>query len=299
MMQKDLSAYLRSCNTDKRVCGVCVENDILLALEHFAAQAKCRVGIGVGQESFPFHAVRKARRFSEIVFVGNVKQSGQDVMQTPEPERKLVEMLVDGSIDAAVRGTISAGKTLHQLKQQTGSRHICRSALLSTSDQKQFFLLPVGIDEGLSTQERAHIVTKTAGLLTALGVAPRVGVLSGGRSEDKGRAEFVDLTLESAEILTTQLNKAGIEATNYNILIEDAARSSNVIVAPDGVIGNLIFRTIVFLGGGKGHGAPLFGTTHAFVDTSRSGVAFVDGIIMASALHNLARNRLGNMPTLG
>jgi predicted methyltransferase MtxX (methanogen marker protein 4) len=150
-------------------------------------------------------------------------------------------------------------------------------------------LLPVGIDEGTSLSERAHLIMKTAKLLSALNVAPTVGVLSGGRSEDKGRTEAVDLTLANAEALTKQLHSAGIHVTNYNILIEDAAKSSNILVAPDGVTGNLIFRTLIFLGGGKGHGAPFFGIPYTFVDTSRSGAAFGDAIIMAGALSNLAQ----------
>ncbi|MGZ4885872.1 MAG: methanogenesis marker protein Mmp4/MtxX, partial [Halobacteriota archaeon] len=121
-----------------------------------------------------------------------------------------------------------------------------------------------------------------------LGVAPTVGVLSGGRSEDEGRTEAVDATLASAEALTNQLQNVGIDATNYNILIEDAVRSSNILVAPDGIIGNLIFRTLIFLGGGKGHGAPFFGIPYTFVDTSRSGASFADAILIASALSNLA-----------
>jgi putative methanogen marker protein 4 len=200
-------------------------------------------------------------------------------------------MLVNGTIDAAVRGTISAQTTLQQLKQQTGAKQMCRAALLSTSDARQFFLIPVGIDEGTSMSERAHIVTKTAELLRALGVAPTVGVLSGGRSEDKGRNAAVDLTLASAEALTKQLHNINLDATNYNILIEDAVQSSNILVAPDGITANLIFRTLIFLGGGKGHGAPFFGIPFTFVDTSRSGAAFTDAIIIACALNNLAQRR--------
>jgi putative methanogen marker protein 4 len=233
--------------------------------------------------------VARAGRFSDVVLVGHVKRAGRDVVKTPEPEQKLVEMLVDGAIDAAVRGTISAQKTLQHLKLQIGARHMCRSALLSTAAGKQFFLLPVGIDEGTSTIARAHLVTETAQLLTALNVRPKVGVLSGGRSEDKGRTEAVDRTLASAEALTEQLRSAGLDATNYNILIEDATESSNILVAPDGVSGNLIFRTLVFLGDGKGHGAPFFGIPYTFVDTSRAGAAFGDAIIMAGALSNLAQ----------
>ena len=264
--------------------------DILRKLERCAAQSRSRVGIGVGNaNSGLMRGVARAGRFSDVVLVGHVKRAGRDVVKTPEPEQKLVEMLVDGAIDAAVRGTISAQKTLQHLKLQIGARHMCRSALLSTAAGKQFFLLPVGIDEGTSTIARAHLVTETAHLLTALNVRPKVGVLSGGRSEDKGRTEAVDRTLASAEALTEQLRSAGLDATNYNILIEDATESSNILVAPDGVSGNLIFRTLVFLGDGKGHGAPFFGIPYTFVDTSRSGAAFGDAIIMAGALSNLAQ----------
>ncbi|MGZ4862612.1 MAG: methanogenesis marker protein Mmp4/MtxX [Halobacteriota archaeon] len=265
-------------------------HDIFRELERLAARSKSRVGIGVGQNNpHLLRAVAKVRRFSDVVLVGNVGEAGRDVVQTSEPEQKLVEMLVDGTIDAAVRGTISARKTLQQLKEQTGAPQLCRSALLSTSDARQFFLLPVGIDEGTLLSERVHLVMKTAKLLSALSVAPTVGVLSGGRSEDKGRTKAIDLTLANAEALTKQLHSAGIDATNYNILIEDASKSSNILVAPDGVTGNLIFRTLIFLGGGKGHGAPFFGIPYTFVDTSRSGAAFGDAIIMAGALSNLAQ----------
>ena len=264
--------------------------DILREFARLAARSKSRVGIGMGHYNpYLLRAVAKVKRFSNVVLVGNAREAGQELVLTSEPERKLVEMLVDGTIDAAVRGTISARKTLQELKQQTGAGQMCRSALLSTSDARQFFLLPVGIDEGISMLERARLVMKTVELLSALGVAPTVGVLAGGRSEDKGRNEAVDATLTSAEALTKQLQNIGIDATNYNILIEDAVKSSNILVAPDGITGNLIFRTLIFLGGGKGHGAPFFGFPYTFVDTSRSGASFADAILIASALSNLAR----------
>ena len=194
--------------------------DILKEFARLAARSKSRVGIGVGQYNpYLLRAVAKVNRFSDIVLVGTSEEAGQEVVLTSEPERKLVEMLVDGTIDAAVRGTISAWKTLQELKQQTGAKKMCRSALLSTSDARQFFLLPVGIDEGVSILERTRLVMKTAGLLNTLGVVPTVGVLSGGRSEDKGRTGAVDATLVTAEALTKQLQKKGIDATNYNICL--------------------------------------------------------------------------------
>ena len=57
---------------------------------------------------------------------------------------------------------------------------------------------------------------------------------------------------------------------------------ANVIVAPDRITGNPIFRTLAFLGGG-GFGAPVLADL-VFVDTSRVKVKFSDAIMLASAL---------------
>jgi predicted methyltransferase MtxX (methanogen marker protein 4) len=167
-------------------------------------------------------------------------------------------------------------------------RRLHRAALLSTHQGKQFFLVPVGIDEGKSVSDRASLALKTSELLKSIDIDPAVGVLSGGRLEDKGRTRAVDLMLEHAEKLTRKLRAAGLQAVNYGILIEEAISTSNVLIAPDGISGNLIFRTLAFLGGGKGHGAPLLGIPYTFVDTSRSGAAFADAILIASALSFLA-----------
>ncbi|MGZ4903841.1 MAG: methanogenesis marker protein Mmp4/MtxX [Halobacteriota archaeon] len=255
-----------------------------------ADQSKNTVGVGVGPGSLELiQGIECARHHARIVLVGNEEIEGWELVKAEEPERTLVELLLNGTIDAAVRGTVSARKALQILKEQAGFRRVHRSALLSTLQGTEFFLVPVGVDEGNSVREQAYLATKTAELLGSVNIAPKVGVLSGGRAEDKGRARTVDRTLERAEQLTRRLSASGIDATNYGILIEEAAQSSNVLVAPDGIIGNLIFRTLTFLGGGKGYGAPLLGIPHTFVDTSRSGSAFGNAIIMASALSNLAQ----------
>ncbi len=258
-----------------------------------ADQSKKTVGIGAGSRGTEElkQGIEHARRHARIVLVGQTEVKGVELLEAAEPERKLIELLLNGTIDAAVRGTISARKTLQTLKEQGGFPRLRRSVLLSTFDGAEFFLTPVGVDEGNSVRERAYLATQTAKLLDSINIPPKIGVLAGGRAEDKGRARAVDRTLERAEQLTKRLSASGIAATNYGILIEEAVQSSNVLVAPDGISGNLIFRTLTFLGGGTGYGAPLLGIPYAFVDTSRSGAAFGNAIIMASALSNLAYSR--------
>ncbi|MGZ4917076.1 MAG: methanogenesis marker protein Mmp4/MtxX [Halobacteriota archaeon] len=263
-------------------------SEIFHRFEVIAEQSKNKVGVGIGEPSVDLmRGIERARYYADILLVGAEEIEGLDLIIAEEPEKKLVELLLNGTIDAAVRGTISARKALQILKEQAGLARTHRAALLSTAQGNEFFLTPVGIDEGSSISEQAYLATKTAELLDSMDITPKVGVLSGGRAEDKGRARAVDRTLERAEQLTRRLSAAAIDTTNYGILIEEAVLSSNVLVAPDGISGNLIFRTLTRLGRGKGYGAPLLGVPYTFVDTSRSGSAFGNAIIVASALSYL------------
>ena len=85
--------------------------------------------------------------------------------------------------------------------------------------------------------------------ISRLGISPMIGVLSGGRIEDIGRNILVDRTLADGELVANRAMKLGLNAKHYTILIEEAIKESNFIVAPDGISGNLIFRTVAFLGG--------------------------------------------------
>ena len=79
----------------------------------------------------------------------------------------------------------------------------------------------------------------------------------------------------------------GIQAQHYGILLEDAFKKSNIVIPPDGIMGNLIFRTLHFLGGAKSVGAPVVNIDKVFVDTSRAKKDYSTSIALASALCGL------------
>jgi len=135
------------------------------------------------------------------------------------------------------------------------------------------------------------MITLGAEYIRRFGIEPAVGVLSGGRIGDIGRDRRVDRTLADGEFVTRRAVELGINAKHHTILIEDAIKESNFIVAPDGISGNLIFRTIAFLGGGDGLGAPVLMDDYVFVDTSRVGGHFTKAIMLASALSYLNKER--------
>jgi putative methanogen marker protein 4 len=265
--------------------------NFLTEIEKKARHNHARIGIVIGKNSeILVKNAESAIEYAEVVLVGDEKQirpvkSGIEIIHSMEPSRKLVELLASGEIDGAVRGTLCATKTLSALKSYLGMNRLFRIALLETVDGRPFFLAPVGIDEGKTIADKMELIKKGVEHIGRLGIKAKVGILSGGRFEDKGRDERVDRTLVEAEIVTKKVCELGIDAKNYSILIEDAVQEANFIIAPDGISGNLIFRTLVFLGGGHGYGAPVL-MEKVFVDTSRVKEDAARAIMLASALMN-------------
>jgi predicted methyltransferase MtxX (methanogen marker protein 4) len=73
-------------------------------------------------------------------------------------------------------------------------------------------------------------------------------------------------------------------ATHCEILIEDAVETCGLIIAPDGISGNLIFRSLTFLGGGHAHGAPVVNISRIFVDSSRASLNYANALLLAVSL---------------
>ena len=195
------------------------------------------------------------------------------------PEQDLVTDLMNGSIRAAIRGTLPANATLSALKKAAGVDHLERIALLETADGKKFLLAPVGVDEGWSVAEKVTLVTKGREIAGRFGLPKRVAILSGGRLGDIGRSHRVDRSMAEAELVARLTGE-----THYEILIETAISEAGVIIAPDGITGNLIFRTLTFLGAGHGHGAPVVNIDRIFVDTSRASPDYRNAIMLADSL---------------
>ena len=262
---------------------------MLFKIEIRAKANHARIGLGIGEASEKLiRSAQDAREYADVVLVGDEEQiratgTELEMIHSTEPSKKLVRLLMDEEIDGAVRGTLSATKTLSALKNSVGMKKLYRIALMETADGIPFFLAPVGIDEGNSVEDKMELVKRGVHHINRLGIEARVGILSGGRLEDRGRDKTVDRTLDEAETVTQLLKDFGINATNYSILIEDAIKEANFIIAPDGISGNLIFRTLVFIGGGHGYGAAVL-MDKVFVDTSRVKEDAARAIMFASAL---------------
>ena len=102
--------------------------------------------------------------------------------------------------------------------------------------------------------------------------------------EDFGRSGLIDESLQAGKKLFYMAKDEGFNVSHNGILIEEAYKDSNVIIAPNGIVGNLLFRTLNFLGNARSFGAPVLNLDDVFIDTSRSKDDYTDSIMMASAL---------------
>lgn len=205
----------------------------------------------------------------------------------------LMSALKKGEIDAAVRGTLGASSAMSELKKRFGLLRIMRSAVMGrNSSQPLWMLAPVGIDEGRTVPERLEVAMLSARLYAELGGLPQVGILARGREEDAGRGDEIRRSLEEGLELCRLVRAQGAQAYHFGIEIERALGQANVIIAPDGVAGNMIFRSAHYLGGMPAYGAPVVNLCDAvFVDTSRAKKDYSGAIALAAALASVQRAR--------
>jgi putative methanogen marker protein 4 len=246
-----------------------------------------KIGIGIGADAgkvidsacrvdVPCDIICYCRTGSATVPSGHPRVR---IIESGVPEAALIADLMAGVIDAAVRGTLPANATLQALKAAAGVNHLERIALLETAGGKKFLFAPVGIDEGWTVADKIALIKKGRAIARRIGLPEKVGVLSGGRFGDVGRHPRVDRSMADAELVS----KLG-DAQHYEILIEDAIGSCGLIIAPDGISGNLVFRTLAFLGAGHGHGAPVVNIDRIFVDTSRAQPDYTNALLLAASL---------------
>lgn len=244
----------------------------VLGLMSRGCSTEAIVGVGLQKTQFEATAARLLER-----------SCGTRLERFDSPEA-LVLALRDGRIDAAVRGTLSSSETLSHLRTAFGLRIIMRVAVLADRTQKPFLLAPVGIDEGRDMSERMKLSLAASGYFGQLGWQLTVGVLSKGRIEDADRGPDIRTSLDEGEELAAELVSNGLDARHYAILLERAVVERDLLIAPDGVSGNLIFRALHLVGGCEAFGAPVVNMGRVFVDTTRAKADFSDAVMLAAGL---------------
>ena len=228
-------------------------------------------------------------------------------------EDELIEAFKNPEIDAVIRGSLKASKVIKAIKEFKSDKTINRTTYINTEDDEnfskdyEFLLAPVGIDEGKNIEEKVTLAIQAANFIQYLGKMPKIAVLAEGRKDDLGRSERIDESLISSEELTNKLIETFKELDNfdndsdevskyysiknYYILLEQAIEDGyNILLANDGIFGNIMFRTLVLLDKWPSYGAVTLGIDEIFIDTSRDQT--VEGYVRSLRLaYNLSKLR--------
>ena len=228
-------------------------------------------------------------------------------------EDELIEAFKNPEIDAVIRGSLKASKVIKAIKEFKSDKTINRTTYINTEDDEsfskdyEFLLAPVGIDEGKNIEEKVTLAIQAANFIQYLGKKPKIAILAEGRKDDLGRSERIDESLISSEELTNKLIETFKELDNfdnnsdelsknysiknYYILLEQAIEDGyNILLANDGIFGNIMFRTLVLLDKWPSYGAVTLGIDEIFIDTSRDQT--VEGYVRSLKLaYRLAKLR--------
>lgn len=185
-----------------------------------------------------------------------------------ENDENLVKAILDDDVDAVVRGSLPASGVIKELKKHFNDMS---RATYVNGENHEFLLTPVGIDEGNNIEEKFKIAKNCAEFLKKISKEPKIAILADGRKGDYGRSEQISKSIDESEQLTKMIKEnTDFNVKNYYILIEQALNDDcNIIIAPDGIIGNIIFRTLILVNSWPSCGAVTFGIDGIYIDTSR------------------------------
>ncbi|WP_296811090.1 methanogenesis marker protein Mmp4/MtxX [uncultured Methanobrevibacter sp.] len=216
-----------------------------------------RIAIGVGENE---NIIQACHIFKE--------KHTKTELRLVYSDEDLIKAAFDRNVDAVIRGSLPASNIIAKLKERYP--HLSRATYINNGEQ-EFLLTPVGIDEGNTVEDKFRIALNCVDFFKQVEKTPKIAILAEGREDDFGRDSAVSNSIKESRKLTKLLSENTDEdVKNYHILIEKAVNEKrNIIIAPNGRVGNIIFRTMVLLNSWPSYGAVTFGMDRVYIDTSR------------------------------
>jgi predicted methyltransferase MtxX (methanogen marker protein 4) len=274
-------------------------------------KTKPKIGFGLKEpDKEVLKSLVKSKKYAEIVLVGpdaikNVK--GFEKVISNEPEKKIAEILAKGEVEGIIRGTIDDFKTVEAYEAIVGkdkTKNMAEFGLLEDACGRQFFISEASNPKGWTREEKMDSLGRTVGfMINELGLKPKIGFLTGVRHDTytrrKGSQEwpikYLNETYEDAEYGVKYYTGKGIEAKNYAIEVNAAVEDGcNIVVPPNGMAGNQIFRALCLIGGGRILSAVRGNLPHIYEDNSRNERNFETHVKWLVAWINRRKRKAGS-----
>jgi predicted methyltransferase MtxX (methanogen marker protein 4) len=256
-------------------------------IEKNLKKGRPKIGFGLAREDKEIlNSLKKSKKWAEIFLVGPKKIKrikGFKKIISADPERKLAEILVEGKVEGIVRGTLDDFKTYEAYQKMVGkdkTKEMVNLILLADVKGRQFYLSEASNPAGWTREEKIKSCEKIIRFMSEeLKMKPKIGCITGVRHETFKRRKnikkwpisYLNQTYKDAQAIVRHFNKKGITAKNYAIELSTAVEDGcNIIVPPNGMVGNQIFRAVSLIGGGRIVICPRINLPHVYEDNSRN-----------------------------
>lgn len=250
-------------------------------------KGKPKIGFGLLKEDGEILAsLRKVKNLADIVLVGPKRISkikGFKKIISDNPEKKLAEILVKSEVDGIIRGTIDDFKTYGAYREMVGknkTKEMVNLILLADVKGRQFYLSEASNPSGWTREEKINSCERILHFMNGeLKMKPKIGCITGirhgthkrRRKIKKWPQSYLNETYRDAEIIVKYFRRKGVVAKNYAIELSTAIEDGcNIIIPPNGMVGNQIFRVLCLSGGGKVIIGPRINLPHVYEDNSRN-----------------------------
>lgn len=271
-------------------------------VEELVKLGKSKIAFGLKEPNEEIlKSLKKSKQYANIVLVGPESIKDIDSFEKiidNNPEEKIASMLVEGEVEGIIRGTIDDFTTYEAYEKLTGEKYTFCPGLLEDPNGRQFFITAASNPEGWDKEERLKATITIANFVKEWGIKPKIAVLTGRRHETYPRKKdikegvdgILNKTYEDAEYITEKLKEKGYNAKNWAIDLNPAVEDGcNVICPVNGMVGNQMFRVLLFCGG-KILSATRLGLSRCYEDNSRTEKDFEFHIKWLVAMINKKKN---------
>jgi len=256
-----------------------------------AASKRNRIGIGILHPDEPIiESLIRAQDFCDVIAFG------EDLSQVPSiptgtPEKSLIESLASGDIDAIVRGQGNAIVLRAELAARLSYPPDTIRDLGLVKDNLDRIFVPCAISnfQGWTVEQKIELIRDAVKLVDLLNLPVKIGVTSGARSNECGSVLYLAETYTDAEKIVSIL-QSEMPIQHYYIDIEKAmADQCTILVFANGMVGNHVLRSLVFLGQVKIYGGIISGIDPLVVESFKNSSGFYEYLEFANALANLKK----------
>lgn len=260
-----------------------MEIDIILnKIEKIAKLKKPKIAVGLSENNKEIlKSLEKGKKYSNIILVGpdsikNIKKF--ELVISNDPEEKIISMLAKKEVDGILRGTLDMFEVYDCFQKITKEKSLSLPVFMEIPDGKKFFLVSASNTAAWDKNEKFKMTIELVKLMRRFDIRPKIAVLAAERHQTyyrkrqikKGLIGYLNKTYRDANWLVNKFEKSGFEAKNLVIDVDKAIKGGyNIILPVNGMVGNQIFRVVLFCGG-KNLATPRLGLSYAYEENSRN-----------------------------